>query len=258
MKFSILFVQIFYISLLFLTNCRPETTAQSVPINTDTNPQIITTRDTFLVMQRLAEVTDTVKLTRFKDEIAKFKAKDSVNFPKPGAVVFVGSSSIRKWRTIQTDFAPAPILNRGFGGSTVAEICRYAHEIIVPYKPAKVFLYAGDNDIANAELSVNEWSKIFDIYVDLLKYYLPNTKLYVISIKPSPARWHFQPKFEEANTFIKHYADSTQDIEYVDVADAMLLENGTVNPELFLKDKLHMNAKGYAVWTEVLKSKIFE
>src|ERR1700727_2542217 len=81
----------------------------------------------------------------WESSIREFESHDKVNPPTPGVIVFVGSSSIRFWRTLETDMAPLDVINRGFGGSEMSDVAQYANRVVVAYKPRAVVVYAGDN-----------------------------------------------------------------------------------------------------------------
>lgn len=258
MKYLVLILVYLGLILCFSISCKNNSAAETVGNENAEFHVNYSISDTIDVKTRLAALTDTSKLSRFSKEIQAFKHSDSLIVPKHGQVLFIGSSTIRKWKTLQSDFQPIPVINRGFGGSTLAEVCRYANDIVIPYAPKKIFLYEGDNDLANNDLSVKSWILIVDIFADMIQYYLPETKIYIISIKPSPARLQFQTKFNEANSQLKRYADSTKSVTYVDICSAMTDDNGVVNSDLFLKDKLHLNGAGYKLWTSILKKYVAE
>ncbi len=85
---------------------------------------------------------------KWENDIAAFEAADRIDPPPKDAIVFVGSSSIRLWKTLSDDFSGLPVINRGFGGSCMHDTLRYADRIVIPYRPRHVVVYAGDNDIA--------------------------------------------------------------------------------------------------------------
>ena len=80
-------------------------------------------------------------------DINRFTTADAAHPPTPNAVVFVGSSSIRLWTTLGQDFPGVTTINRGFGGSELADSVFYADRIVIPYHPRLVVLFAGTNDI---------------------------------------------------------------------------------------------------------------
>jgi lysophospholipase L1-like esterase len=168
------------------------------------------------------------------------------------AVLFVGSSSIRVWRSLRKDLPDINFINRGFGGSYLADVNYYFERIITPYKPKQIVLYAGENDINDGKTPENVLAD-FKTFVSLVRKNFPKTKIYYISLKPSPSRWHLVNKFRETNNLIKTEITKDKNIIYVDVFNAMLNDKGEPQPELYVEDKLHLNEKGYAIWGNILK-----
>ncbi|MGH7562105.1 MAG: SGNH/GDSL hydrolase family protein [Gemmatimonadales bacterium] len=186
---------------------------------------------------------------QFESEIQAFEAADRAHAPPAGGVVFVGSSSIRLWQTLEADFPDARVINRGFGGSELADAVRYAPRIVLPYSPALVVLYAGDNDLAagqSPELVLRD----YQAFVRLVRSKLPETRIAFISIKPSPSRWALAAKVRKANRLVKEYSSGDRRLHYVDVYTPMLDAAGAPRRELYLADGLHLNAAGYAIWRD--------
>ena len=188
---------------------------------------------------------------QWEPEIAAFEASDRTNPPPPGGVEFVGSSSIRLWQTLQTDFPGVPVLNRGFGGSVLSDVLVFANRIVVPYKPRVVVLYAGDNDLAAGKTPAHVFAD-FQSFVAIVHRDLPTTRVAFIAIKPSIARVNIIDKIHEANQLIRDYIRDDARLVYVDVFTPMLDASGQPRQELFLEDGLHMNAKGYAIWRDLV------
>ena len=192
-------------------------------------------------------------LGTWEKTIQEFEKSDKSSPPPEGVVVFVGSSSIRMWKTLENDMAPIPVVNRGFGGSEIEDSVRHLDRIVTPYKPSAVVLYAGDNDIAGGK-SPDRVCEDFKGFAEKLNQSLPDVSLFFIAIKPSPSRWSFWPRMNEANMLISKYAASQARVFYLDVATSMLDPEGNARPELFLDDMLHMNDAGYRLWTSIIKS----
>ncbi|MDP3069597.1 MAG: SGNH/GDSL hydrolase family protein [Opitutaceae bacterium] len=183
--------------------------------------------------------------------IDKFTQADATRAPAPGGIVFVGSSSIVKWTTLTEDFPGLPVINRGFGGSELEDSLFYADRIVLPYRPRTVVLYAGDNDL-NAGKTPERVHADFRAFVAKIHAALPKTKIVFIAIKPSPSRWKNIATIRAANALIA--ADCAKDprLAYADIFTPMLGADGQPRPELFVKDMLHINAAGYALWQPVL------
>jgi lysophospholipase L1-like esterase len=189
--------------------------------------------------------------TRWEKTIREFEDWDRKNSYPSDAVLFVGSSSIRMWPTREC-FAGLAVINRGFGGSQISDVNYYTTRIVLPYKPRVIVFYAGDNDIAagkNAEQVFNDYKK----FVQLVHQRLPNTRIIFVSIKPSGSRWSLWPVMSSANTMIKAFSEKNPRLFYFDGATPLLDSQGKPNLELFRSDQLHLNPKGYEIWTRLLR-----
>lgn len=189
--------------------------------------------------------------------IRKFLREDERNPQPEAAVLFTGSSSIRFWDTLQRDMAPYPVINRGFGGSMIHQVVHYMDEIVFPYNPAAVFLYAGENDIAGLWItrkhSAEEVFENFQQFCQRIFERLPDTPIHYISIKPAKSRKKFWPEMQRANRLIEEYCDSDPRLRYVDIVPVMQNDAGEIRGELFTRDGIHLNEKGYAVWGQVIR-----
>ena len=192
-------------------------------------------------------------LDKFESEIRKFEHIDSITTYDPESILFVGSSSIRRWESLTQDMAPMSVINRGFGGSTIPEVIYYADRIILPFHPKLLVLYCGENDLANDNTKANQAVKSFKQFIAYMKVNLPDTKVFFVSIKPSISRVQYWTKMQEANAKIIKIMERKSNYYFVDVASEMLDHQGVVLQDIFVEDNLHLNAKGYAIWTDLLK-----
>jgi len=189
----------------------------------------------------------------FSDEIKDFKKQDSLNPPPTGAILFVGSSSFRKWTDVSSYFPGYTIINRGFGGSTLPDVTMYIDDIILPYHPKQVVIYCGDNDLASSDaITADSVLARFKVLFDGIRTKLPGENIVFVSIKPSPSRARLKEKMEKANLLIQTYLSLYTHTAFVDVYHKMLNPDGTIMSDLFLEDNLHMNAKGYAIWQKAI------
>jgi len=207
---------------------------------------------TFKNKKLLATFSDTSLLERYIEEIKLFKENDSVNNEREVDILFTGSSSIRKWNTLSEDMSNCKILNRGFGGSTIPEVIYFSEILIFKHKPSKIVLYAGENDIAEPGTNIEKVFESFLYLQKLIKKRLPQTHLYFVSVKPSPARWEWWPKMKIINQNIRGYCDSTESCTFIDVGSKMLTDEGEINKDIFVWDDLHLNEKGYKIWTKII------
>ena len=188
----------------------------------------------------------------WESEIKAFENADKTNPPPKGAVLFIGSSSIRLWKTLAQDFPEHKVINRGFGGSQIMDSVNFVERIVVPYRPRIVVLYAGGNDI-NSGKSTQQVFADYQSFVTKVHAALPQTRIVYISIAPNPARWAQVEKVKAANQLIENYALQHPHLAFVNVFPHMLGEDGQPRPELFVEDRLHMNAQGYGLWTKILR-----
>ncbi|WP_421933343.1 GDSL-type esterase/lipase family protein [Phenylobacterium sp.] len=188
--------------------------------------------------------------TRFSPEIAHFAELDKTAPPKPCGFLFIGSSSVRFWKTLDQDMAPYRVINRGFGGSQIADVTLYFDQVATPYRPRAIFFYAGDNDIHVGRTPAQVVAD-FQAFLDRKDKTLGATKVYFLSLKPSKARWSELAAQTEANAQIKALADQRADLDYVDVVPPML--EGGAPKDIFVGDGLHMTPAGYELWTEVVR-----
>jgi len=189
----------------------------------------------------------------FESEIKAFEASDKTNPPPKGAILFIGSSSIRLWKTLAQDFPKHQVINRGFGGSQIIDSVNYAERIVIPYQPRQIILYAGGNDI-NADKSPEEVFADFKSFVDKVQRALPGMPIAYISIAPNPARWSQVEKIRAANQLIANYVRESPKLTFINVFPKMLGADGQPRAELFGPDRLHMNPKGYELWTSFIES----
>lgn len=188
---------------------------------------------------------------RFANDIKNFQELDKQK-PSEGDILFVGSSSIRFWTTLQQDFPEYEVLNRGFGGSHMSDLLFYLDELVLKYKPRKVFIYEGDNDINDKEDSAAILKEAQEI-VKKIHNALPNTKIIFISAKPSIARWNLKNQYIQLNYRLKSYANQYSYLDFIDVWNPMLDSRGNPMTDIFIEDNLHMNAKGYEIWQKVIE-----
>lgn len=188
---------------------------------------------------------------RFESEIRSFEKQDSIKLPSEGANLFVGSSSIRFWKTLQQDFPDNQVINRGFGGSNLVELAFLSERIITKYNPSKIFIYAGENDINDGVLAEEVLERL-KIVVEKIRQ-KSNVAIVFISIKPSVARASQIKVQNKANKLIKRYMRKIENGEFVSIVKEMQIKKAP-NESLFVKDMLHMNALGYQIWTKKIKN----
>ena len=200
-----------------------------------------------------AAARDAVQAASPWDQAFEAFAADDASHPHPeGGVLFVGSSSIRLWSDLQDEFKDLPVvINRGFGGSQLADCVKNLNRLVIRYRPSTVLVYAGDNDLA-AGTTPDEVLHRFAAFVDGVQRELPDTRIAYISIKPSPSRIGLLPQIRQTNTLIRDYSEGKDRVSFIDVYTPMLDDSGKPRGELFRADLLHLNADGYALWKKVI------
>ncbi|MBL7744071.1 MAG: G-D-S-L family lipolytic protein [Chitinophagaceae bacterium] len=188
------------------------------------------------------------------DEVQAFKKQDSASFPGTGKILFVGSSSFTYWKDVQEYFPAYPIINRGFGGSSLTDVIRYREDVIFKYKPKQVVIYCGENDLAASDtVTVNMVVVRFKQLFSLIRAKFRNVPIAYVSMKPSPSREHLMLKYESANKLIQLFLKGQRNTVFIDVYHKMLNRDGTPLRHIFLEDNLHMNEKGYAIWKKLIQ-----
>jgi lysophospholipase L1-like esterase len=185
-------------------------------------------------------------------EIAAFQVQDHAHPPARGAVLFIGSSSIRFWKTLASDFPEVKTINRGFGGSEIDDATFFADRIVSPYHPRAIVMYAGDNDLADGDSPAHVRDD-FASFVRKARSLDPGVPIAFIAIKPSVARKALLPQIREANALVRRYAASQRGVAYLDIFTPMLSPDGQPQAKWFIGDGLHMNRKGYALWVSILR-----
>jgi lysophospholipase L1-like esterase len=190
----------------------------------------------------------------FFDEIRSFKKQDSISYPQKNAILFIGSSSFTKWTDVQEYFPGYPIINRGFGGSTLQDVIRYANDIIIPYHAKQIVIYCGENDLASSDtvtatMVFERFKKLFDI----IRTNNSSVAIAFVSLKPSPSRESLWPKMVKSNELIKIFLARQINAVFIDVYHKMFYPDGTIMKDIFIEDNLHMNEKGYHIWQKIIQ-----
>jgi lysophospholipase L1-like esterase len=195
------------------------------------------------------------EISRFQAEVDKLISGDSA-INKKNIILFTGSSSIRVWNDLKTDFPKYNVLNRGFGGSQMTDMVIHAEDLILRYHPKQIFIYEGDNDIG-AGKNTEEILAQADKLLLLIRKKLPK-KIQVLFISPKPSliRWQLKDKYLDYNHKLEQWTRQQMNVTFIDVWTPMLDAEGNVMKDLFIEDGLHMNRKGYEIWAKVIGSYI--
>lgn len=188
----------------------------------------------------------------FAADIEVFVASDRLAPPAPGAILFIGSSSIRLWRTLADDMAPLRVIRRGFGGSHLIHVIHETDRIVIPYAPRAIVLYAGDNDIAYGR-SAEAVAVEFRDFVRIVHAALPEADIWYLSMKPTTTQASFWPEMSRANRQIEAIVGEDPRLHFIDADPLLLTAEGKADAELLRFDGIHLNDQGYAVWTSLIR-----
>lgn len=205
-----------------------------------------------LISMTLLQVSQAQDKPRFWDDVQTIKHYDQMYAPPANPILFVGSSSIRKWEDMERTFAAYEVMNRGIGGAKVNDIIFYLDDLVFHYQPREIVLYVGENDIPDgvpADTVLGRTKKL----IEGIREKLPETPIVYISIKPSPSRDQFRKTVQESNTLIKEYLQTQHNIKWIDVFTPMLTKDGNSRPEIFQSDLLHLNKDGYKIWKKLIQ-----
>lgn len=191
----------------------------------------------------------------YQKSIKKFIEEDKDNLPKDVDVLFTGSSSIRFWETLEEDMHPLKVLNRGFGGAHIAHVNYHFKDVVERYSPKAIVFFCGTNDIT-ALKTPDETVNDFKVFRQKVKNALPNVHIFVIGIKPTPARLYLENEELEYNRLLKSMSKEDDLLTFIDIWEAMLTKEGERIPQLFVEDGLHINAEGYKIWTQLVRSNL--
>jgi len=195
----------------------------------------------------------------WEKDIQKFEELDKSETYSPDAVLFAGSSSIRLWSTLAKDMVPYPVIQRGFGGSRLSDLAVYAERIFEPHQCEAIVLFIA-NDIAGTELdkSPAEVAKLFKSLLKTIRKSHPGTPVFWIEVTPCSSRWKVWPEIQKATALIREVCANQKNTYSIRTDFAFLNSEGKPKDELFIKDLLHLNPDGYAVWTDIIKKEIMK
>ena len=189
---------------------------------------------------------------KWEKSIAAFEKKDADSPPPSNGILFIGSSSIRGWKTLEKDFPDLPVFNRGFGGSQITDSLHFADRIVLPYRPRQIVMFAGSNDV-NAGKEPRQVLADFIAFCAKVHKDLPDTQISWIAITPCFKRWSQFESVKEANELVTEFCRSDKRLDYINTFDHMLAKDGKPRADIFVADGLHLNAKGYEVWTRIVR-----
>jgi lysophospholipase L1-like esterase len=231
------------IAALLLSACNSSRTSSDTPPRNTTQPT--------------SAPTIAAPTSKWENDILAFEAADRVSPPPKGAILFIGSSTIRMWESLASDYPDYQVINRGFGGSELADSVQFADRIVIPYQPRLIVLNAGTNDISNGK-APQQILEDFDAFVKKVRSALPNTRIAYLAIQPCPARWPLSAEQMVANKLIAAYVARGQNLDYIEVWKQYLGPDGKPDPKYYLPDGIHGNADGYKIRADVVRPHLAE
>lgn len=198
---------------------------------------------------------ETRDFTRWEKEVANMEAGDKTNAPPKNAVLFIGSSTVRLWKSLATDFAPTPVINRSFGGTEIEDATHFAYQLVFPHAPKQIFLRAGGNDLWAGKSPERVFAD-FTNFVATIHAKLPKTEIVYVSLCPSPLRWAQSEREKTLNSLAADFIKGKKLLKYVETYDLVLGPDGKPRAELFVSDRLHLNADGYKLFADRVRPAI--
>jgi lysophospholipase L1-like esterase len=208
---------------------------------------------------RTSQLSQNNAANPFEKEILAYEQKDKTEKYDPASILFIGSSSFKLWKNIETDLAPLAIINRGFGGAKFTDLLYYTPRLAYPHSYRAVATFIA-NDITGSsnDKKPEEVLIMFKQFVRLIRKHNKKAPIFYVAVTPTPLRWKVWPEIKKGNELIKEYCSGHTDLIFIETESPYLGENGEPKAEYFLADRLHQNTEGYAVWSKIIKTKIQE
>ena len=188
------------------------------------------------------------------ESMERFAREDRTNPPAMGAVLLTGSSSIARWNDQAAKaLAPLTVISRGFGGSVMNDVLHHLDTVALKYRPRAILIYEGDNDTAYG-IAEEEIVGTLEKIVDKVHKELPETRIYVMAVKPSTLRADVWDNAQRVNAGYKEIAKHNPQVYYVDSATPFLKADGSVMTDIFVEDGLHLNPMGNLIWGSVIRA----
>jgi len=170
-------------------------------------------------------------------------------------ILFLGSSSIRRWTKIQEQMLPFESVKRGYGGAHFYDLIFFTERLVAPHQKAKALVCFVANDISgkDKDLRPNEVFRLFKFFTRQVHRLHPELPIHFIEITPTPRRWEVWEQTSKVNRKVEQYAANHPKINYISTQSHFLGSNGRPIPDLFVKDSLHLSDKAYLIWSKIIK-----
>lgn len=219
----------------------------------------------FLILS-LASCNKAVDMSKYQEaskvwekEIQQLEAKDKAETVPQNAILFIGSSSIRLWKNINTDMQPYPVIQRGYGGSKFSDNVFYIERLVKPHDfKALAMFFANDITGGTNDRTPEELTAIVKENIKKVRAIKPDKPIFIIGITPTNSRWKVWTQAKRANELLNNMSQKMKNVHYIETAAAYLDAEGKPRGELFVADQLHQNQKGYDIWSAIIKKKLDE
>jgi hypothetical protein len=192
---------------------------------------------------------------KWEKAIVELEALDKSEAHPEDSILFVGSSSIRRWDTIGEDVAPYAAIQRGFGGSKWSDVAVFADRLITPHRFRAVVFFVG-NDIKGEEgdKAPEEVAALFSYVLARVRAHAPEAAVFYVAVTPTGKRWDAWPQIKAANTAARAVCEETDNAWFIGTESIFLDAEGQPRAELFVEDQLHQNPEGYVRWAAAIKA----
>lgn len=195
---------------------------------------------------------------KWAGEIANFEKISKEQKYPDDAILFTGSSSIRKWTTIEEDMKPYPVISRGFGGSKIEDLAYYFEQIVYPHRFKAIVIFSGTNNLTGKknDSKPQEVLKMAQLIKRKIRSKYPEVPVFWIAITATNARISAWDNVQEANRLVKNMCDRSSNFHFIETKDSYLGKDGKPIKDLFVKDQIHLNEDGYAIWTKIIRKEL--
>jgi lysophospholipase L1-like esterase len=205
---------------------------------------------------------------KWQKDISKLESLDQTEKYSENAILFVGSSSIRAWNSIKEDMMPYETIKRGYGGAHYSDIIHFSQRLVKNHNPKAILIFVANDIKGNdksdiysknlPDITPQEVKRLFKVVINQIRDIHKEIPIFAIETTPTISRWKAWPKISLANDLIKKYCDSKTDLFYISTRNYFISEDGLPTEEFFIRDKLHLNRKGYALWADIIKKNLIE
>ncbi len=194
---------------------------------------------------------------KWEAEIVKLEKLDQQQPDPRDPVLFIGSSSIRLWKSLAEDMAPRTVINRGYGGAKFSDLAVYVDRLVQPHEFQAVVIFVA-NDIVGKEedKTVMEVARLFKYVVARVRAKSATAPIFLIAITPTPSRFKAWPQIREANEALEAACKAEPLLHFIATEKHYLDGEGKPIPKYFVEDMLHQNNDGYSLWARIVRESL--